>query len=295
MSEPKRTSWQRFRSVPRWVQVLAWLILPPVVVALWAASQPRQGRAAAWTLVALVTGAWISVASFGRPATEPVPSVETASPATPSDSATTTTAPTAPGATTTTMAPSGPPAASPAGLADQLTIAPEANADSYHRDLFGGGWVDADHDGCDTRCEVLEAERRSDLPGLAGGGWLSAYDGYMTSDASELEIDHVVALAEAWRSGASGWDPQRRIAYANDLDEPRALIAVTAATNGAKSDRDPSSWQPPSDAAWCEFATSWVTVKVRWGLTADQGEVDALRNMLTSCPGPEAASTPSPG
>lgn len=182
----------------------------------------------------------------------------------------------------------GAPAPAPAGsgsgapIVDQLVIAPEGTDDGYDRDLFDH-WVDADGDGCDTRCEVLEAERRDDLPGLPSGGWLSIYDGYSTPDASELDIDHVVALGEAWRSGAAGWDAARREAFANDLADPQALIAVTAATNRSKGARDPASWQPPAQAAWCEFATAWAATKVRWGLTADQAEVDALRNMLRSC------------
>lgn len=73
-----------------------------------------------------------------------------------------------------------------------LLVAAERDAGTYSRDLFGGDWIDADGDGCDTRCEVLERERRSELPGLPGGGWLSPYDGYSTPDAGELDVDHTV-------------------------------------------------------------------------------------------------------
>jgi hypothetical protein len=201
-------------------------------------------------------------------------------------STTTTSAPAATASTTTSLAPvpttqPPPPPAGPLALVDQLVVAPESLSAGYSRDLFEH-WIDADHDGCDTRCEVLAAEQRTDLPGLTSG-WLSIYDGYSTDDPSELDIDHVVALAEAWRSGADTWDPARRQAFANDLDEPAALIAVTAATNRSKSDKDPARWQPPNRAAWCEFGTAWVTVKVRWQLTADQAEAGALRNMLADC------------
>jgi hypothetical protein len=119
---------------------------------------------------------------------------------------------------------------------------------------------------------------------VGSGEWLSIYDGYVTTDPTELEIDHVVALAEAWESGASGWDPARRRAFANDLEEPGALVAVTAAMNRSKGDRDPAEWQPPRRAAWCEFAGSWLRVKVKWDLSADPAEVRALRNMLQGCP-----------
>jgi hypothetical protein len=160
-------------------------------------------------------------------------------------------------------------------------VAPEVAAAGFQRGFFEH-WVDVDGDGCDTRCEVLEAERREDLPGL-GVGWVSIYDGYGTSHPEELEIDHVVALREAWQSGADEWDPARRRAFANDLDEPGALIAVTASTNAAKSDRDPAEWQPPAPTGWCEFARSWTAVKVKWQLTADPAEVRALGNMLAAC------------
>ena len=196
--------------------------------------------------------------------------------------------------TPATFAPSGPAAAStatppiPAAVGDdpqaeleQLAVRPESSSDGYQRARFGGGWIDADGNGCDTRCEVLEAERRTDLPGLAEG-WLSPYDGYSTSDPGELDIDHVVALAEAWRSGADGWDDARRLAFANDLADPDPLVAVTAATNRSKSDKDPAAWQPPSLDDWCGFAAAWIDTKSRWGLSADEAEVRALRNMLTS-------------
>lgn len=194
-------------------------------------------------------------------------------PSTSSDSTASTTTP-----DTATTAPSD----RVAGLLSQLVVAPEEQARSYERDRFEH-WVDADRDGCRTRCEVLEAERHASLPGLPDGGWVSIYDGYTTDDPSELEIDHVVALAEAWRSGASEWDDARRRAFANDLDEPGALAAVTSATNRAKSDKDPAEWQPPNRDAWCEWGLGWLRTKVKWGLTADEAEVRALTNILRGC------------
>lgn len=162
-----------------------------------------------------------------------------------------------------------------------LVVEPERSGAGYQRELFGG-WIDVDHNGCNTRCEVLNAERRTDLAGLSFG-WYSLYDGYTTDDPSELDIDHVVALGEAWRSGADGWDADRRRAFANDLDDPGALIAVTAATNRSKSDKDPARWQPPNRDGWCEWGTAWLRVKVTWNLSADRAEADALRNILRGC------------
>lgn len=167
-------------------------------------------------------------------------------------------------------------------LIASLPVAPESEAASYERTLFGGSWIDADDDGCDTRCEVLATTRLPQLAGLPVGGWLSGYDGYTTDDAGELDIDHTVPLAEAWRSGASSWDGSRRLAFANDVDHPGALVAVTAASNRSKGDKDPASWQPPRTEAWCDYVIAWVTTKLRWELTADEAEVRALSNMATS-------------
>jgi hypothetical protein len=112
---------------------------------------------------------------------------------------------------------------------------------------------------------------------------LSIYDGYSTDDSSEFDVDHVVALGEAWDSGASGWNDERREAFANDLDSGQ-LVAVTAATNRSKSDRDPADWQPPNRDAWCEWGAAWIEVKAKWDLTADRAELDALTNIMRGCP-----------
>lgn len=166
----------------------------------------------------------------------------------------------------------------------QLTISPERSSSGYSRSQFGDGWADGDGDGCRTRCEVLERDRRSSLPGLATGGWLSAYDGYTTDDPTELDIDHVVALDEAWRSGASAWTRQRRVSFANNLDDPLALAAVTAASNRSKGAKDPARWQPSNRSDWCDYVSAWVGVKLAWGLGVDPAEERALINMARGCP-----------
>jgi hypothetical protein len=157
-------------------------------------------------------------------------------------------------------------------------------------------WVDADRDSCDTREEVLIVESRStaqvDRFGckVLEGDWFSSYDGLTFTDPSELDIDHMVPLAEAWDSGAAGWDATRRQAFANDIDHAEALRAVSASSNRSKSDLDPGQWKPTRDAAWCEYANDWVVVKKAWDLTADQNEVDDLRVMLRTCGGSSPAT-----
>ncbi len=178
--------------------------------------------------------------------------------------------------------------ADPTAVLVGLRVEPEGPRTGYQRELFVH-WVDADRDGCDTREEVLIAESTStaqvDRYGcrVIEGDWYSFYDGLSFTDPSELDIDHMVPLAEAWDSGAAGWDMARRQAFANDLDRPQALRAVSASSNRSKGDLDPGQWKPTRDAAWCEYANDWVTVKKAWDLTADQNEVDDLRVMLRTC------------
>ena len=186
--------------------------------------------------------------------------------------------------------PAGEPGADYLGrVIDLLVVAPEADEESYERELFGSGWIDADGDRCDTRAEVLIEESISLAQvdafgcGIVEGDWVSVYDGVETTNPGDLDIDHVVALGEAWRSGASRWDEATRLAFANDLDHPDALIAVSASSNRSKGDRDPAEWQPPSEESWCRYVGTWVEVKARWALTADQAEVDVLRDMAAAC------------
>ena len=160
----------------------------------------------------------------------------------------------------------------PAG-ADVLTVSQD-QLSGYNRSLFKH-WIDADKDGCDTRAEVLiqEAIVRPKIGKkcvLIGGKWRSEYDGKTTSKASDLDIDHVVPLAEAWRSGAWAWSSLKRQAFANDLENAEALIAVSASTNRSKGDKDPSLWMPSENQ--CQYLNSWVQVKLKYGLTADKIE-----------------------
>lgn len=193
-------------------------------------------------------------------------------------------------------------AAAPAGgvvaLLDGLPVRAEAARSGYDRGLFQH-WTDADGDGCDTRREVLIAEAVTAPAvgsgcGLSGGAWYSPYDGGTeTGTGRGFDIDHMVPLAEAWDSGAADWGPDRREDFANDLGYPDSLVAVTARSNRSKADRDPGDWQPPDAAARCWYASAWVQVKNRWGLSVDQREADTLRSVLTGC-GPDSMAAPAP-
>ena len=208
----------------------------------------------------------------------------------------------APGSTSTPLATSAP-TSQPSGVATgggetaldllaTLQTAAEHNA-GYKRSYFVL-WTDADHDGCDTRQEVLIAESTTPVTegkrcSISGGSWYSAYDGVKTTRASTFDIDHLVPLAEAWGSGASAWSAERRMEYANDLGDPRTLIAVSATSNRAKGDRDPATWLPPLVSYRCTYVTDWVVVKTRWSLSVDQAERSAIEGVLDACP-PEVVS-----
>jgi hypothetical protein len=158
----------------------------------------------------------------------------------------------------------------------------------YDRDLFQH-WIDADSDGCNTRREVLIIESISD-PQVGErcavyGTWLSHYDNRKITDAAELDIDHMVPLAEAWRSGAYRWSADTRKRFANDLGFAGSLIAVTASSNRSKSDNDPASWLPSNDSYLCQYSYHWLAVKYRWSLTIDSDEALALAKLVPSCRG----------
>lgn len=180
-------------------------------------------------------------------------------------------------ATTTTSA---------AFLLSKLKVASE-RSNGYDRDLFKL-WVDIDHDGCDTREEVLLAEAKkrpseSSSCKLYGGSWKSVYDNITFTSASSLDIDHMVPLSEAWQSGAYRWDANTRERYANDLGYSRSLIAVSAATNRGKGDKDPYLWMPPNRGYWCQYIGDWIAIKYRWGLTIDSNEKRDLQTRVKSC------------
>jgi hypothetical protein len=167
-----------------------------------------------------------------------------------------------------------------------LRIEPEF-VGGYDRDLFAD-WYDADRNGCNTRKEVLIAESLEPVqigPGctITGGRWFSIYDNVETTDSSKFDIDHMVPLSEAWDSGAWNWNADQRKHFANDLDQPFFLIAVTASSNRSKSDRDPAEWMPPNANYHCEYVRIWIEIKRAWDLSVDQAEHNYLAQKLASC------------
>ncbi len=182
-------------------------------------------------------------------------------------------------------------------LVSELVIAPE-HLDGYDRDLFPL-WIDANGNGCNTRYEVLIAEAviAPTISGsckLTGGSWVSPYDGVRIDDAAGVQIDHLVALAEAWYSGAFAWTTERRERFANDLDVPWELNAASPQSNEAKGSSDPAEWLPPLPSDLCPYIEAWIGTKLRWALSVDLAEKVALDRTVAQCPDsaivvPEAA------
>ena len=173
-------------------------------------------------------------------------------------------------------------------LLDSLRVAPERTA-GYDRDLFPH-W-DYIGDDCDVRDRVLISEAlRGPSTGrscpVGPGRWFSAFDGVIVSDPSQLDVDHMVPLAEAWGSGARRWSTAVREAYANDTGYAGSLIAVTASSNRSKGDQDPAEWLPPRVSYRCTYVGEWIAVKWRWRLAVDASERAALRVQVNACGNP---------
>jgi hypothetical protein len=167
-------------------------------------------------------------------------------------------------------------------LLGKLPVRSETN-NGYDRSKFAL-WTDADHDGCDTRAEVLIAEslmrvRKTSSCTVVSGKWLSVFDRKTWKRASDVDIDHQVPLAEAWGSGGRRWSASQRMLYANDLKYPRSLNAMTDNLNSSKSDRDPAGWLPPTMR--CKYVTWWMQVKYRWRLSVDANERAAIKRIVS--------------
>ncbi|CAD0089080.1 unnamed protein product [Aureobasidium mustum] len=153
-----------------------------------------------------------------------------------------------------------------------IKVAAESNSPAYDRDLFKH-WITISG-ACNTRETVLKRDgtdvTTSSACAATSGAWYSDYDGKTWTAASDLDIDHLVPLKEAWVSGAKDWTNERREQFANDL-------------NQAKGDQDLAEWLPPRVAYQCEYVRAWVQVKYYYGLTMDSAEKAAASNVLTSC------------
>lgn len=162
----------------------------------------------------------------------------------------------------------------------------------YDRDDYRH-WVDADRDCEDTRVEVLV---RDAVPGkvkvakqgsscrVVSGTWEDRYSGATLTKPLALDIDHLVALKNAHESGGWAWSPQRKMEYANYLDDPLHLLAVSATENRRKSDKGPDRYMPPNQSYACEYVNAWLNMKYSWGLEIPEGVQQAIDQVLAGCP-----------
>ena len=192
-----------------------------------------------------------------------------------------------------TNAPAATAAPSGDGISLTISVAPASqDIPDYDRGDWRH-WIDADRDCQDARQEVLIAESLSSVAyqgrdecRVESGDWFGVYTGESFTDPGDLDVDHMVPLENAHRSGGWAWSKERKADYANDLSYANHLIAVQASANRRKGSKGPEEWKPPRREYWCEYATDWVTIKHGWGLTANPSEADALREMLETCDEP---------
>ena len=160
----------------------------------------------------------------------------------------------------------------------------ETSSAGYSRALFPH-WM-TQSGSCDTRETVLKRDGvnvvTSSTCAATSGSWYSVYEGTWNYASSDVDIDHVVALSEAWGSGASTWTTSKRQQFANSLSDGQ-LIAVTDNVNASKSDRDAAEWQPPMASYRCMYAKQVVNVKYGWVLSMDSAEKTAVNSMLATC------------
>jgi hypothetical protein len=198
---------------------------------------------------------------------------------------------TTPTTTVATSTPAGAPA-SALGVLATLPVKGRAPKTGYSREQFGTRWADVDRNGCDTRNDILNRDlaARTWRPGTNGcvvisGTLQEPYTGtaitFAKERAVEVQIDHVVALSNAWQTGAQQLDPATRRALAND---PLGLLAVDGRTNQQKGDGDAATWLPPNRSFWCPYVARQVAVKAKYRLWATPAEHAAIARVLERCP-----------
>ena len=164
-----------------------------------------------------------------------------------------------------------------------LTVATEVRT-GYERDLFPT-W-DTISGTCNTREWILKRDGTNVVTTSAcvatSGSWYSPYDGATWTAASDVDIDHLVPLAEAWDSGARNWTTAQRESFANDVTRPQ-LLAVTDNVNQSKGDKDPAEWMPSLTSYACTYVRAWVQVKYYYNLSVDTAEKAKLTSVLSGC------------
>ncbi|WP_306911844.1 DUF1524 domain-containing protein [Arthrobacter sp. B3I9] len=199
-------------------------------------------------------------------------------------------------------------------LLETLSIKGRAPKTGYEREQFGQAWADVDRNGCDTRNDILQRDLvqitfTNSVPCQVAAGTL--HDPYTAKTiafvrgvetSSAVQIDHVVALSDAWQKGAQQLTAAQRTAFANDSLN---LLAVDGPANMQKGDGDAATWLPPQRSYWCDYVARQIAVKATYNLWVTQAEHDSMADILGSCPDtsvptnqpeplPEPEPTPAP-
>ncbi len=233
------------------------------------------------TLILLLSAALVSIAAIGCDVVE-----ERISPSTPTQVSPTRTIPPEPQETRDTpgISPAAPGLVLPVSIAVVPPDLPKYDRSSWRH------WTDEDKDCQNARQEVLIAESAvavtyepDDRCRVATGLWEGPYTGKSVNYPSDLDVDHMVPLENAHRSGAWSWSRERKREYANHLEYENHLIATTSGANRSKGSKGPERWRPPLEDYWCVYAIDWVTIKNDWGLSVTEAEYSALFEMLATC------------
>ena len=173
---------------------------------------------------------------------------------------------------------------------DGLEVSEPGSTNGYSREKFPHwskasefGW-DPPESSCNAREAALIRDGQDVEVGkeckVKSGTWFDPYTAKTYTEPSDIDTDHVVPLANAWRSGASSWDNGARERYAND---PEVLLSVEDNANQSKGDKGPEAWKPPNEAEWCDYAVRWIGIKDKYDLSVNEQEKDALVEMLDTC------------
>jgi hypothetical protein len=176
---------------------------------------------------------------------------------------------------------------------ENIPVKGRAPKTGYSRDEFGPAWADTDHNGCDTRNDILarDLEDETFKPGtqncvVATGTLADSYTGMTihfvrgNTTSAQVQIDHIVALSDAWQKGAQQLSTDQRKQLAND---PLNLMAADGPTNNAKGDKDAATWLPPNNAFRCEYVVRQTAVKAKYQLWVTPAEHDAIARILDTC------------
>ncbi len=170
-----------------------------------------------------------------------------------------------------------------------LPVKGRAPLTDYSREAFGTAWSDTNDNGCDTRNDILRrdlTEKVVDDCVVMSGVLDDPYGGQPVAftrgpvSSLDVQIDHVVALANAWQTGAAYWSPEKRLQFANDR---RNLLAVRGDLNLQKSDGDAATWLPPKKSFRCTYVAMQILTKQRYGLWVTAAEKAAMQRVLARC------------